>query len=122
MDIKDFIVDALTQIAEGIKDLQRKENELGIIVNPYLQIGTSDKRYVPTDPEHYKIDRYIQDIGFEIGVVVNNEQTGGGRGGLNVAAFKIDAGTEIKNAEENVNKLTFSIPVCLPTTKIKKNQ
>lgn len=120
MDIKDFIVDAITQIAEGIKDLQKDESELGIIVNPNLQIGSSDKRYVPTDPDHFKIDRYIQNVKFEIGVVVNNEQIGGGKGGLNVAAFKLGAGLEVKNIEENVNRLTFSIPVCLPTTKIEK--
>lgn len=120
MDIKDFIVDALSQISEGIKELQLKENELGIIVNPNLQIGASGMRYVPTDPEHFNIDRYIQNVKFEIGVVVNNEQTGGGKGGINVATFKIGAGIDIKNAEESINKLTFSIPVCLPTTKIEK--
>ena len=121
MDIKDFIIEAITQISLGVKEMQNKEIELGIIVNPNLQIGTNEKRYVPNkDINHYGIKGYIQNINFEIGVIVTNEQNGGGGLGINVAAIKIGANGDVKNSEKNINKLSFSIPVCLPTTKIEE--
>lgn len=123
MDIKDFIVEAITQISMGVKEVQKKECELGIIINPSLQIGSSDKRYVPkAGSGHYPSERYIQDINFEIGVIVTNDQTGGGGLGVSVPVLKIGANLNIKNSEENVNKLSFSIPVCLPTTNVEHEE
>lgn len=123
MDIKEFIVDAITQITMGVKEMQSKENELGIIINPSLQIGSSDKCYVPKKGSgHYPSERYIQDINFEIGVVVTNDQTGVGGLGVSIPVFKIGANVDVKNSEENINKLSFSIPVCLPTTNVESEE
>lgn len=123
MDIKDFIVEAITQISMGVKEMQSKESELGIIINPSLQIGSSAKYYVPKAGRgHYPSERYIQDINFEIGVVVTNDQTGGGGIGVSIPVFKIGANVDVKNSEENINKLSFSIPVCLPTTNVEPEE
>ena len=120
MEIKDFIIEAITQISLGVKEMQSKESELGIIINPSLQIGSNDKRYVPkAGTGHYASERYIQDIKFEIGVVVTNDQTGGGGLGVSIPVFNIGANMNVKNSEENVNKLSFSIPICLPTTNVE---
>lgn len=123
MNIKDFIVEAITQISMGVKEMQSKESELGIIINPNLQIGSNGKRYVPKKGSgHYPSERYIQDINFEIGVVVTNDQTGGGGLGVSIPVLKIGANVDVKNSEENINKLSFSIPVCLPTTNVEPKE
>lgn len=116
MNIKEFIVEAITQISQGISELKEKNDELGIIVNPNLQIGEKDK-FVPTNKSSYHIQRYIQNVGFEISVVVTDEKNGSGGIGVCLAGIVgIGAKTEDKNTNENVSKLTFSIPVCLPMT------
>ena len=117
MDIKDFIVEAVTQIAQGVSELKEKNDELGIIVNPNIQVGEGTKWYVPQKKSSFHMDRQVQDVGFEISVTVVNEQNGGGKAGLSIAGFlEVGAGAGNRNAEENVNKLKFTIPVCLPTT------
>ena len=95
MNVKDFIVDAITQISQGISELKEKNEELGIIVNPNLQIGSSDK-YVPTGNGHYNIQRFIQNVGFEISVVVTDETNGSGGGGVCVAGI-LGAGAKEEN-------------------------
>ena len=61
MDIKEFVSEAIMQIAQGIKEASEKcqENQLDVIVNPNVTIGSNNGVCIPKNPEQYHISRRI---------------------------------------------------------------
>ena len=53
MDIKEFVSEAILQIAQGIKEASEKcqENQLDVIVNPNVTIGSDNGVCIPKNPE-----------------------------------------------------------------------
>ena len=113
MELKDFIKTAITDITEAVSELQ-EELKNGTIVNPSLTQGEHGKSLV-VDNEVRMMER----LNFDIAVTAT-EATGlnaNAKAGISVFGAKV--GAENNERTENVSRLTFSLPLVLPTTHVK---
>lgn len=113
MELKEFIKTAITDITEAVSELQ-EELKNGTIVNPSLTQGEHGKSLV-VDNEVRMMER----LNFDIAVTATEatELNGNAKAGISVFGAKV--GAENKERTENVSRLTFSLPLVLPTTHVK---
>ena len=113
MELKEFIKTAITDITEAVSELQ-EELKNGTIVNPSLAQGEHGKSLV-VDNEVRMMER----LNFDIAVTATEatELNGNAKAGISVFGAKV--GAENKERTENVSRLTFSLPLVLPTTHVK---
>lgn len=113
MELKEFIKTAITDITEAVSELQ-EELKNGTIVNPSLTQGEHGKSLVVDDEV-----RMIERLNFDIAVTATEatELNGNAKAGISVFGAKV--GAENKERTENVSRLTFSLPLVLPTTHVK---
>lgn len=113
MELKEFIKAAITDITEAVSELQEGLDN-GAIINPTLPCGTSSKSVLVDN----KV-RVIERLNFDVAVTASEatEIEGGAKAGISIFGAKV--GTETNAKTENVSRLTFSIPVVLPSTYIK---
>ena len=113
MELKEFIKTAITDITEAVSELQ-EELRNGTIVNPSLTQGEHGKSLV-VDNEVRMMER----LNFDIAVTATEatELNGNAKAGISVFGAKV--GAENKERTENVSRLTFSLPLVLPTTHVK---
>lgn len=116
MELKEFIKTALTDITDAIKELQDGLQN-GAIVSPSMPHAIANKTIV--DPENTHINRPISKIDFDVAITVGNADKVGGNGkiGIHILSAKID--NENVAHSENVSRMTFSIPIVLPTYHVK---
>ena len=114
MELKDFIKNAISSIANGIIEAQADLGEKGVIINPEkLEVGKTGEKILRADGW-----RYAQELDFEILVNVDEKSAEGGGGKLTVLNFaSIGLDTKNEMSVSNSNKLKFKIPVAFPTTK-----
>lgn len=113
MELKEFIKTAITDITEAVSELQ-EELKNGTIVNPSLTQVEHGKSMVVDDEV-----RMMERLNFDIAVTATEatELNGNAKAGISVFGAKV--GAENKERTENVSRLTFSLPLVLPTTHVK---
>lgn len=112
MELKDFIKTAVVDITNAISELQ-EELQNGSIINPTLPYPVTNKAIRVNN-----IIRPIETLVFDIAVTATETSgiEGGAKAGISVFGAKVGAATNAK--AENVSKLTFSIPVILPSVNV----
>ena len=113
MELKEFIKTAISDITEAVSELQ-EELKNGTIVNPSLTQGEHGKTLV-VDNEVRMMERLNFD--FAVTATEATELNGNAKAGISV--FGVKVGAENKERTENVSRLTFSLPLVLPTTHVK---
>lgn len=114
MDLKTFIAESLTQIAEGIKEAQKSDS--GAIFSPPIKFkaGVLEIAYGLQDLQP-------QMVAFDVAVTVT--EAGGKKGGFNVTVASVfGLGGEVGSSSENAatSRLRFEIPVVWPAVFVKK--
>ena len=124
MDIKEFVSVAIMQIAQGIKEASEKcqENQLDVIVNPNVTIGSDNGAGIPKNPEQYQISRRIQMVDMDIAVTVQNTKERGTNGSLSISVLGIGGKRIGKSANIHESRIHFSIPVSFPVTIVPKQE
>lgn len=107
MELKEFIKETISQILEGIDEVQK--TELGPNVNASTEGGSATKDLGGNLINRGKHGVFTR-VDFDVSVSAESE----GKGGLRVSAFGqgVDAGGSRKAA--NANRVSFSVPVRLP--------
>ena len=113
MELKEFIKTAITDITEAVSELQ-EELKNGTIVNPSLTQGEHGKSLV-VDNEV----RMMVRLNFDIAVTATEATGLNGNAKAGISVFGAKVGAENKERTENVSRLTFSLPLVLPTTHVK---
>lgn len=116
MELKDFIKTALTDITDAIKELQ-DELKNGAIVSPSMPNAIANTTIV--DPVNININRPISKIDFDVAITVGNTDKVGGDGKIGIQILSAKIGNENVAHSENVSRMTFSIPIVLPTYYVK---
>lgn len=112
MELKDYIKETLTQIIQGVSEAQTYAKENDSRINPKgVQLFYKGDMPIFTDNSN---NSYAQMIDFDIAITViegNNN-----KGGVGVFLGTLGIGGQIENqqANSNVNRIKFSIPVFLP--------
>lgn len=108
MDIREFIINTLVQIVQGVDDANEKLKETGSFI--------SSKNIRPLrDGTTYNTETYdlVNLIEFDIAVTVNEKDSTNGGMGIKIASFNIGGGLQNENSNQAINKIKFNIPLTL---------
>ena len=114
MDLKTFIAESLTQIAEGIKEAQKSDS--GAIFSPLLKFNKDGQPEIAYNMK----DLQPQMVAFDVAVTVTESSEK--KGGLSVAmASLFGFGGEVDSSSENaaISRIRFEIPVVWPAVDVK---
>lgn len=112
MNIKEFVKDALTQIAEGVNEANNTLIPLGAQANP-----PKSRRVVSLTPgqaPHQQQNNVPHTVYFDLAVTVQVASESGGNGGVNIYAVQFQGGGKKSHETSNVSRLRFEIPLLLP--------
>lgn len=116
MELKEFIINALTDITDAIKDCQQNVGN-GAIFAP---TNTEAENRINT-PNGYLS---VSEIAFDVAVSASKENSDGvsGGGGINVlgVSFGAKGSAEDKIVEATASRIKFSIPLVYPPTDVQK--
>lgn len=115
MELKEFIKTALSDITGAVSELQA-ELKNGAVINPTLPYPVSMRTVKALDDSEG--NRVVSDISFDIAVTIADSK--GANAGLSV--FSIGIGGKMNSKEQNVSRISFSIPVALPSTRMPSNK
>lgn len=119
MELKEFIKTAIADITNAVKELQG-ELKNGAIVSPSYPHVIANSTVV--DPEMGKANRKISQIDFDVALTVGDSDTIGSNAKVGIQIFSARVGGESKSRTENVSRITFSIPIVLPTAHVKSKE
>jgi len=120
MELKEFISNTIEQIALGVMDLQSKSDVLNIIVNPNVTVGGDGDFSIPKKPEHVTITNRVTLIKMDVALVVNENEGAKIGGKVGISVFSIGSDVTSDKTVSNSSKVSFSIPVVLPSTDVTK--
>jgi hypothetical protein len=114
MELKDFIKETITAIAQATIELQRELGSEGILVNPPTN-GRDENTFVEADDRYHH--RPVRDVEFDVALTV--EKSGGSSAGVKakVAIFEASVGGELSGSSQQVSRLKFTIPLALKATE-----
>lgn len=108
MDLKTFVNETLTQIAEGVNEAKAALNENG------MQVVSSSEKMNPelmfvTDKEQHR--HYVSVVNFEVllDIETKNKKTGGV--GAYASIIAIGRKKENEETSNDVTKVSFSVPL-----------
>lgn len=107
MNLKDFIKDTITQMAEAVDELNGKKGGVGLIVNPCTDYGDN---VVTKAGCSYK----QTSVHFNVALTILDEGATGGRIGVFGGWIGSSAKSESKNQSQALTSLDFELDVLLP--------
>jgi hypothetical protein len=113
VELRDFISNALTQLIDGMVSAQEYAQTKGAVINPAERFMSNFEKMSRT--EHNQ--KLVNVIEFDIAVTVaENKQL---KGGIGIIVPEISLGYQglINNQKNAISRISFSIPVILPTQK-----
>ena len=121
MELKDFISETIVQIATGVTDAIEKCSEKNVIVNPDITIGENGEFWVPSKGS-YRISRRVQQVEMDVCVTVSESENNGIDAKVRISVFGIEANSTGIKSNTNETRIRFSIPVCLPVSKVNLSE
>ena len=109
MDLKEFVAEAIIQIAEGIRAAQEKDT--GAVIFPRMGYDESAKKNLAGV---LRATREASSVRFDIAVTVSEQSGGEGKGAINVLGVKIGGGVSSQDKNETVSRIVFDLPVLWP--------
>lgn len=121
MELKEFITETLSQIIDGVSEVQEKYKDRNILICPDDIQGNDSNLYIDDEDKYsgYTKMTRVQSIDMDIAISVTEKD--GKKAGIGVAQF-IKAGISSENAQQNesISKIKFSIPIVLPSSSVKE--
>lgn len=113
MDLKTFVSETLTQIAEGIKEAQSKQDETGALFSPAHFTGDIDKT-VSIGNASRLLDEF-ETVEFDVALTVAAQKEGEAQAGLVVFGMSLlGAKGKMANQNETVSHVKFDVIVRWP--------
>jgi hypothetical protein len=114
MELREFVSNALIQIAQGVKDAQHDESSAGALVNPRVVDvkGRADQQGGMLTGN----GELIREVQFD--VVVTAMDGDGNKDEIDVDAaslLEVGAPAELMPSNNAVNRIRFRVPIALPS-------
>jgi hypothetical protein len=109
MELKEFIKTAIADITAAINESQEELNAQKAYINPILTNRTGE--YVIID-KHYHV---ITHLNFDLAVTTTEAANIGGNVGGSIKIISAKLGTEQQSTVEHASRLTFELPIVLPS-------
>lgn len=122
MDLKDFIANSLTQIAEGILAASEALANTDAEVNPTNLATHSNNAqgFGRTEgPEDVKRGRLVERVTFDVAVTTEGETKGNAGLKVGIASFGLNAGGELTDKTGQASRIQFAIPMVFPSKRAK---
>ena len=109
MDLSDFIALTLDEIMAGVTKAALKQKESGRFgfINPQDGSRSDAFESIP-----------ISQVSFDVAVTVESMSGNKKQGGLNVKVIEASIGKDDTKRITGESRVSFVVPVCLPTTKL----
>ncbi len=125
MKLKEFIKQSIIEISEAVQESNShfEDHKINAIVNPEFiyESGEYVRPFtIPRNEDNPNENRFIENIDFDVAVTTGGEISGEAKGGIKIASFEIGGKGSVVDKQQNVSRIKFTIPVCLPTGKYKK--
>ena len=121
MELKDFVRETLVQVVAGIEEAQTEVRDCGGFVNPAHRENVKS-----SDESHFGVIGTGQNIflvDFDVAVNVVEESGTEAKSKLNVASLlTLGAGGESSQSSSATNKISFKVPLALPTDSVSEGQ
>jgi len=118
MELKEFIKQSVSAIAEASAELQDELGKDGHVINP--PTSSSDKQNFGRSKDFRY--RRVEDIEFDVMVTAESGASGEAKARISVLSVKFGAEGQVKKRSESVNCLRFLIPLALkPSKEYKEN-
>jgi len=120
MDLKEFITQTLSQIAEGIADADESVSKFGGAVNPRDVIanktGEGPYGYYAEDSKgSYR--RGVESIDFDVVVSVEEGKETKGGIGIHVGAIGLGSAGKSDHSNSSESRIKFRVPMLFPISK-----
>lgn len=121
MDLKDFVKNSLTQIAEGIlaasealknTDAQVNPTEIVVNSNSSQAYGRTCKAERSDDPT-----RVVEKVDFDVALSVQEGETTNASLKVSVMSIRLGAGGESNSTLGSQSRIKFSVPMVLPSKR-----
>ena len=120
MELKDFVADTLTQISEGILEVQKQAEDSGLYVCPRM---TTEGQVAKEGQASYAAHKVSFDIAVEAVASKGTDGTDGAKFRVEVLSCRLDVGSSSKETDSSssrqVSRIQFDIPVVWPTVAPK---
>lgn len=116
MELKEFITDTVSQIAEAVTELNKKNAVTGLAVNPAVPEGgmrTNEKLHL------LDCDCSLTNIEFNLSLTTSENKGSGAKVGVFASIVGAGASSSENAQSESVSKIRFSLPVLLPTKSVR---
>lgn len=115
MELKEFIINTVRDITDAVCELQNQLHN-GAVISPSYPNSISNTTII--DPQNSKSNMLISKVNFDVAITVgsNDSTKGGGKIGIQVFSAGLENGNE--KHEENVSRITFSIPIAFPSVYV----
>lgn len=110
MELKEFISETVSAIADATTELQLKYGPDDIVINP--PSAQSGGEVFQKGSHNYTMRR-VQNVDFDVAVTVASDATGGAKAGIKVFSAELAAHGGKSQRNENVTRVSFSIPMTL---------
>ncbi len=121
MELKEFVKEALSQIAAGIEAAQTEVRDCGGFVNPAHRVNPNN-----SSESHFGVLSNGQNIflvDFDVSVTVVEESGGEAKAKLQVASLlKVGGGVEKNTSNSATNRISFKVPLGLPVDAVSEKQ
>ena len=115
MNVKDFIKETLTQIAEGVNETNLQlGNQHSFVATENI---TNESGFPKNDTYSFKdgTAHLVREIHFDLAITVSDASAQSGKGAIEVfSLFHAGGSKESQNTSLMTHKLYFSLPLALP--------
>lgn len=120
IELKDFVRETLTQIVDGMTEFGEKNAETGWspvpTMNSQVTAATGFISHVSADGQQRST---VMPIEFDIAITSEEEDQAGGKVGIKVLSLvDIAGGGEMKSINTSVSRVSFKIPLKMPSEDI----
>lgn len=116
MELKEFIKEAISAIAEATKELQQTYEKDGVVINPPSAQSGSD--VFQEDSTNYTFRR-VQNVEFDVALTVGEAKGESGKGGLKVFSVELGGSIQKDKSSEQVSRVRFTVPLTLRPSKFE---
>lgn len=114
MELKEFIKDTVTQIADAVTELNGGDSKYQLTVNPIGSLFDSNDSALRKSRQTCR----ITNIDFDLSLVVSENKGSGAKVGVFASIIGAGVSANENTQNEYVSKIKFSLPVSLPNKEV----
>lgn len=115
MDITEFIKESIKQISDGVYAASIECSQSGVVVNPTISVGENGEYFIPIKPSSVAMQRRVQKIDFDIAVEATETTEKSGQAGVAIHVVSGKGNYTKGQSSSTISRISFSVPICLPT-------